>query len=64
MAMVKCRDCRFCEEDYLTTPQGLGIYKFSFCRRLIHDCKLVEPEVGRECADYKKKRRKKNVEKL
>ena len=50
--MVKCRDCKFRGEDYLTSLSGRGIYRFSYCQKLVHDCKVVDPDVGRECRDY------------
>lgn len=53
--MVKCRDCKFREEDYLTALHGRGIYRFAYCQRLIHDCKVVEADVERECEDFEEK---------
>lgn len=53
--MVKCRDCQFREEDYMTSLQGRGLYRFSYCQVKVHDCKLVEPDIERECEDFKEK---------
>lgn len=36
----------------MTSLQGRGIYKFSYCQVLIHDCRVVDPDVERECEDY------------
>ena len=47
--MVKCRDCSFRAEDYLTSFQGRGLYRFSYCGRLPHDTKMVEPDIDRKC---------------
>ena len=52
---VKCCDCKFCEEDWLTSLNGHGLYKFNYCARLVHDLKVVEPEVKRKCGQFKKK---------
>jgi len=51
-AMVRCRDCEFMGEDYITSLSGRGIYRFSYCQRLVHDCKVVEPDIERECEDF------------
>ena len=53
--MVRCRDCKFCEEDWLTSLSGHGLYKFSYCQTLVHDCRVVEPDVERECEDFEEK---------
>lgn len=52
---VRCRDCGFCKEDWLTSLNGHGLYKFSYCGRLVHDLKVVEPEVKRKCEGFEKK---------
>lgn len=53
--MRYCRDCEFCEEDWLTSLSGHGLYRFSYCERLVHDLKVVEPEVKRRCGYFKKR---------
>jgi len=53
---IKCRDCKFKDEDWLTSLQGRGTYRFSYCARLPHDCKVIDPEVERECECFKKRR--------
>ena len=50
--MVKCRDCKFYEENWLTSLRGIGLYKFGYCQRLVHACKLVEPDIERDCAEF------------
>lgn len=50
--MIKCRDCQFRGENYLTALNGRGLYRFSFCQRLVHDCRIVDPDVERECEDF------------
>jgi len=51
--MVKCRDCKFRGENYITAFDGKGLFRFSHCQRLIHDCFVVEPDMGRQCEDFK-----------
>jgi len=53
--MVKCRDCKFREEDDLTSLSGRGIYRFSYCRKLVHNCRVVDPDVERQCEDFLKR---------
>jgi len=53
--MVKCQDCEFRKEDYLTSLQGRGLYRFSYCQELVHDCKVVDPDVKRRCKVFKKR---------
>jgi len=53
--MVKCRDCRFKDDNYITGIHGQGLYKFAYCQRLIHDCKVIDPDVERECEDFREK---------
>jgi len=47
--VAKCRDCRFAGEAYVSSYSGAGLYKFTYCQRLVHDCRLVEPDIEREC---------------
>ena len=53
--MIKCRDCAHCAEDWLTGLNGHGLYRFNYCGGLVHDLKVVEPEVKRKCEQFKKK---------
>lgn len=48
----RCRACKYFMEDYTTSLQGRGIYRFAYCQRQVHDCKVVEPDIERECDDY------------
>lgn len=51
---VRCKECLFCEEQWLSGLHGQGLYKFSFCQRLLHDCKVVDADVVRECEWFEK----------
>jgi len=52
----RCRDCHFCGEQWLSSPQGQGLYKFWFCEKLIYDLKVVEPDIERRCENFERKR--------
>lgn len=49
----KCRNCRHFAEHYITAFDGQGLFRFGYCQRLIHDCQVVEPDVERECKEFK-----------
>ena len=53
--MVKCRDCKFLEENFITSLQGQGIYRFGYCARVVYDCRMVEPDIDRECEWHEEK---------
>ena len=52
---VKCRDCAHFRENFITGYQGQGLYRFGYCQLLIYDCKMVDPDVERQCNDFEKK---------
>lgn len=54
--MAKCRDCKFMEENYITALNGQGLFRFAYCQRLVHDCRVVEPDIERECEWFKRGR--------
>lgn len=51
---MKCRDCKHRGENCITSQQGIGLFTFSYCERLPHDCKIVEPDIDRECEGFEK----------
>ena len=53
--MVKCRDCKFRGENYITAFDGKGLFRFGYCQKLIHDCFIVEPDIERECGGFEGK---------
>ena len=53
--MIRCRDCIYQAEDWITGLNGHGLYRFNYCERLVHDLKIVEPEVERKCEGFRKK---------
>jgi len=57
---IKCKDCKFCKEQWLALSQGL--YKFSFCSQLVYDLKMVEPECERECEFFAEKKEEDDLE--
>lgn len=62
--MVRCRDCKSREEDWLTSLSGHGLYRFSYCQRLVHDLRIVEPELKRKCTYFEKKKKEVSDENL
>ncbi len=48
----RCRDCRHFAEHYITGMQGQGLYRFGYCQKLFHDCRIVEPDIERRCKDF------------
>ncbi len=50
-----CRDCRFCEDQWLVSLQGQGLYRFSYCANLVHDLRLIEPDLKRRCVSFDKR---------
>lgn len=51
--MIKCRDCKHHDENYITSLQGQGVFRFSYCARLPHDMKIVEADVDRMCKEFR-----------
>lgn len=47
--MIKCRDCKYCEIQYLSPLQGGGVFRFHYCVRQPHDLVVVEPDMDRLC---------------
>lgn len=52
---MKCRDCKFEGENYITSLQGQGVYRFSYCGVKVYDLKIVDPDVDRKCGDFREK---------
>lgn len=52
---VKCRGCAHFNENFMVSYQGQGLYRFGYCQLLIHDCKVVDPDVERQCNDFEEK---------
>jgi len=50
--MIKCRDCKHHDENYITSLQGQGVFRFSFCNRLPHNMRIVEADVDRMCREF------------
>ena len=48
----KCRNCRHFAEHYITSLHGQGLFRFGYCQRLVHDTRIVEPDIDRECPFY------------
>lgn len=48
----KCRNCRHFAEHYITSLQGVGLYRFGYCRQLPTDLRIVEPDIDRGCQYY------------
>lgn len=55
--MVKCKDCQYRKENYITSLQGQGIFRFAYCDYLPHDCRLVEPDIRRRCKHFRRSSR-------
>ncbi len=53
--VVKCLGCRFVGENYLTALNEQGIFRFSYCNRVVWDCRVVDPDIDRECGDFEEK---------
>ncbi len=51
----RCRDCRFCEDQWLGSIQGQGLYGFSYCGKLVYDLRLVDADVKRRCVSFDKR---------
>jgi len=49
---MKCKDCKFKAEDYMTSYSGLGTYMFAFCQLVIYDLRIVDPDVERDCVAF------------
>lgn len=49
---VKCKDCQYVGEQYMTSYEGIGMYRFSYCNRVVSDCTVVDPDVDRECGYF------------
>ena len=53
-ALIKCRDCKYRESNYLTSYSGVGIYEFSYCNKSGGAAQpIVDPDVERECKDFR-----------
>lgn len=39
----------------MTSLHSQGIYRFGYCQREVHDCKLVEPDIERPCGYFEEK---------
>lgn len=61
---VRCKECLFCEEQWLSGLHDQGLYRFWYCSYLIHDLKMVEPELERECEDFKEEEEEVEVKRL
>ena len=48
----QCRNCRHFAEQYITSLHGQGLFRFGYCQRLVYDCRIVEPDIDRECKDF------------
>ena len=59
---MKCRDCKFKAEDYMTSYSSFGIYRFAFCQLVIYALKLVDPDVERDCETFQEKRDEEVIE--
>ena len=49
---MKCKDCKFKAEDYMTSYSGLGTYRFAFCSLVVYDLRIVDPDVERDCEAF------------
>lgn len=49
----KCRHCSYFAEHYITALDGQGLFRFGYCQRLVHDCKVVEPDIERKCEEFR-----------
>jgi hypothetical protein len=49
---ARCSDCQHCQQQYLTTLQGQGVFRFSYCSRSITEPFIVEPDIGRYCEHF------------
>lgn len=47
--MIKCRDCKYCEDQYLSPLQGGGVFRFHYCAKEPTDLTIVEPDMDRLC---------------
>ena len=36
----------------MTGQYGQGLYQFSSCNKLVHDMRVVEPDIERDCQDF------------
>ncbi len=52
---MKCKDCQHRVIDWMTAYDGRGIIEFSYCGRNMATCKMVDPDVERECDSFPEK---------
>ena len=55
MEKIKCIECKHVASDFITSYQGVGLYKIYYCDLRLSGQDIVDPYVERECKDFEAK---------
>lgn len=49
---MKCRDCRYLGEEWLTSYDRTGLLRCGSCRFIESDIRLIDSDAERECENF------------